>query len=62
MLYQISLKLHELVNVHENNLSFEHITILDQILLFILIIIIIVLKLPEPSTGGFLIEPFTEKE
>ena len=30
-LYQMSLKLHKLLNEHENQLSFEHITIMDQI-------------------------------
>ena len=31
MLYQISLKLHKLVNEHDNNLSFEHVTVMDQV-------------------------------
>ena len=31
MLYQMSLKLHKLLNEHDNHLSFEHITLMDQI-------------------------------
>ena len=27
----MSLKLHKLLNVHENHLSFEHVTVMDQI-------------------------------
>ena len=30
--YQMFLKLHKLLNEHENSLSFEHVTLLDQIL------------------------------
>ena len=32
MLYQIALKLHKLINDHENVLSFEHVTVMDQII------------------------------
>ena len=31
MYYQMSLKLHKLLNEHDNNLSFEHVTLMDQI-------------------------------
>ena len=31
MHYQMSLKLHKLLNEHDNKLSFEHVTIMDQI-------------------------------
>ena len=31
MHYQISLKLHKLLNEHNNVLSFEHVTVMDQI-------------------------------
>ena len=31
MLYQIALKLHKLINEHNNVLSFEHVTVMDQI-------------------------------
>ena len=31
MYYQMSLKLHKLMNEHNNHLSFEHVTIMDQI-------------------------------
>ena len=29
--YQMSLKLHKLINEHDNKLSFEHVTLMDQI-------------------------------
>ena len=32
MLYQIALRLHKLVNDHSNVLSFEHVTVMDQII------------------------------
>ena len=32
MYYQISLKLHKLINEHDNVLSFEHVTVMDQII------------------------------
>ena len=31
MLYQIALKLHQLINEYDNILSFEHVTVMDQI-------------------------------
>ena len=31
MFYQMSLKLHKLLNEHENELSFEHVMLMDQI-------------------------------
>ena len=31
MLYQIALKLHKLLNEHDNVLSLEHVTVVDQI-------------------------------
>ena len=31
MYYQMSLKLHKLLNEHENHLCFEHVTVMDQI-------------------------------
>ena len=32
MLYQMSLNLHKLVNEHNNDLSFEHVTFMEQII------------------------------
>ena len=32
MQYQIALKLHKLINDHNNVLSFEHVTVMDQII------------------------------
>ena len=32
MNYQIALKLHKFLNKHENVLSFEHVTVMDQII------------------------------
>ena len=32
MLYQMSLKLHKLLNEHDNQLSFEHVTIMEQLI------------------------------
>ena len=34
MHYQIALKLHKLINEHDNVLSFEHVTVIDQIVLY----------------------------